>query len=103
MEKLSFDFPGGPAALPPGKPYVVVGVVASSNLEVMAQRQDLGGQCRFEIATTSAGFADAWRAVIADFMQRRKPRNVLFSINDFSAIPPIVGLRLDQAWEQLTD
>jgi len=103
MENLKFEFPGGTSPLPPGKPHVVVGVVASSNLEVMAERKDLGGKCRFEVATTAAGFAETWKAVLQDFMERKKPRDVLFSINDFAAIAPIVSLRLDQAWEQLTD
>jgi hypothetical protein len=35
-------------------------------------------------------------------MERMKPRDVLFSVNDFSAIPPVVSLRLDQSLEQLT-
>ena len=38
-----------------------------------------------------------------DFMDRNKPRDVLFSINDLSAIPPVVSLRLDQALEKLTE
>lgn len=101
MEHLSFDFDGGGNAPKSGKPYVVVGVVASSNLEVMAQPQDLGGRVRFEVATTVANFEDAWRAVFADFVERAKPGDTLFSINDFAAIPPVVSLRLDQAWEGL--
>jgi len=102
MENLTFEFEGGAKPLKPGIPYVMAGIVASSNLEVMAERRDLGGKCRFEIATTAANFGEAWKAVLTDFMDRNKPRDVLFSINDFSAIPPIVSLRLDQALEQLT-
>jgi malonate decarboxylase delta subunit len=102
MENLSFEFAGGPKPLPAGVPYVVVGVVASSNLEVLAERKDLGGRCRFEIATAAANFSETWKAVLADFMDRSQPRDVLFSINDYSAIPPVVSIRLDQALEQLT-
>ncbi len=102
METLTFVFEGGAQPLRLGERYVVVGVVASSNLEVMAEHKDLGGKCRFEIATTAANFSETWNAVLTDFMDRKKPRDVLFSINDFSAIPPIVSLRLDQALEQLT-
>ncbi len=101
MEKLTFEFEGGVKPLAGSSPYAMVGVVASSNLEVLAERKDLGGKCRFEIATTAANFSEAWKAVVTDFMDRNKPRDVLFSINDFSAIPPIVSLRLDQALEQL--
>jgi len=102
MENLKFEFNGGPHPLKGGKPFAVVGVVASSNLEVMAERKDLAGKCQFEIATTAPNFSEVWRAVLTDFMERNKPRDVLFSINDFSATPPIVSLRLDQALEELT-
>jgi len=103
MENLTFEFEGGAKPLKPGNPYVVVGVVASSNLEVLAERKELGGKCRFEVATAAANFGEAWKAVLTDFMDRNKPRDVLFSINDFSAIPPVVSLRLDQALEQLSN
>lgn len=101
MEHLVFEFDGGGKTPGETSPYVVVGVVASSNLEVMAQPKDLGGKCRFEVATPVANFEEAWRAVFADFVERNRPSNVLFSINDFAAIPPVVSLRLDQAWEGL--
>ena len=101
MEHLSFEFDGGANAPKSGKPYAVAGVVASSNLEVLAQPQELGGKVRFELDTTVAHFEEAWRAVFVDFIERRQPRDVLFSINDFAAIPPVVSLRLDQAWEGL--
>lgn len=102
MEHLSFEFDGGSHAPQPGKPYAVAGVVSSSNLEVLAQPEDLGGKVRFEVSTTAPHFAETWRAVFADFVQRHQPRDVLFSINDFAAIPPVVSLRLDQAWEALS-
>ncbi len=101
MEKLSFEFDGGANAPKSGKPFAVAGVVASSNLEVLAQPRDLSGKVRFEVSTTVAHFEDAWKAVFADFVERRQPRDVVFSINDFAAIPPVVSLRLDQAWEGL--
>ncbi len=103
MEHLEFEFEGGVNPPKAGRPFVIVGVVASSNLEVMAQPKDLGGKCRFEVATAAANFGDAWKAVLTDFVERNRPRDVLFSLNDFAAIPPIVSLRLDQAWEELTD
>jgi malonate decarboxylase delta subunit len=101
MEHLKFEFDGGAHAPKPGSAPVIVGVVASSNLEILAEPADLGGKCRFEIATPVAHFDEAWKAVIADFMDRNQPRDVAFSINDFAATPPIVSLRLDQAWESL--
>lgn len=102
MEHLKWEFDGGVNPPDPGKPPAVVGVVASSNLEVLAQPADLGGKCRFEVATTVAHFEEAWKAVFEDFMERRKPRDITFSINDFAAIPPVVSIRLDQAWEAVS-
>jgi len=101
MEHLKWEFDGGIHPPAPGKSPGLVGVVASSNLEVLAQPADLGGKCRFEVATTVAHFEEAWKAVFEDFMDRQKPRDVIFSINDFAAIPPVVSIRLDQAWETL--
>ena len=101
MEHLTFEFDGGGNAPKPGKTYAVAGVVSSSNLEVLAEPKELGGKVRFEVDTTVANFEEAWRAVFADFMERRGPKDVLFSINDFAAIPPVVSLRLEQAWEGL--
>ncbi|MFZ4775997.1 MAG: malonate decarboxylase acyl carrier protein [Terrimicrobiaceae bacterium] len=103
MEHLKFEFEGGVNVPKPGRVPSLVGVVASSNLEVLAQPADLAGKCRFEVATTVANFDEVWKAVFADFMDRKKPRDVLFSINDFAATPPVVSFRLDQAWESLSD
>ena len=97
MENLVFEFEGGKVA--PKAPYALVGVVASSNLEVMVESFDGGGKVRFEIATTAAHYSDLWKAVCADFVHRNSPCNARFSINDFAATPNVVSLRLDQAWE----
>jgi len=101
MENLTWEFEGGGNVPKAGARPVLVGVVASSNLEVMAEPADLGGKCRFQVATTVPGFGDAWEAVLEDFMERNKPSDVAFSINDFAAVPPVVSFRLDQAWESL--
>jgi malonate decarboxylase delta subunit len=103
MKHLTWEFEGGVHSPKPGKIPALVGVVASSNLEVLAEPADLGGKCRFEVATTVAGFDEVWKAVFADFMDRQKPRDTVFSINDFAATPPVVSFRLDQAWESLLD
>ena len=85
MQHLQWEFDGGLHAPLPGRRPALVGVVASSNLEILAEPADLGGKCRFEVATTVAHFDAAWQAVFADFMDRCKPRDVKFSINDFAA------------------
>ena len=75
----------------------IVGVVASGNLEVLAERTETGRACRVEIDTAAEGFGDVWRAVVDDFVERTSPGGVRFSINDGGARPDTVMLRLMQA------
>lgn len=103
MERLKWEFGGGVNPPKAGRVPAVVGVVASSNLEVLVEPSELGGKCRFEVATTVSGFDDLWKAVFEDFMDRKRPRDAVFSINDFAATPPVVGFRLDQAWERIAE
>ncbi len=102
MEHLEFEFNGGSSQSTARRPYSIAGVVASGNLEVMVEPKDLGGKCRFVIDTAAENFGPSWEAVIGDFMERRKPADLLFSINDNAASPAVVNLRIEQAYELLT-
>ena len=75
----------------------IVGVVASGNLEVLAERLEKPDACAIEIATSVEGFGEIWNAVVADFVDRASPGGVRFSINDGGARPDTVMLRLMQA------
>ena len=75
----------------------LVGVVASGNLEVLAERVLPDLECHVEIRTTAAGFGAVWQAVVADFVERRSPGGLRLSINDGGARPDTVALRLAQA------
>ena len=57
MERLVFELESADA---PGarRPPVVVGVVASGNLEVLVEPAEVVGRCHVEIATSAAGFAE---------------------------------------------
>ena len=95
MEHLSFTYEGGE---PGHHDAIVVGVVASGNLEVMIEpTQD--ASCRITVDTPARGFDDVWAAVLGDFFDRAKLGGVRISINDVGATPAVVGLRLDQAVE----
>ena len=98
MEHLQFDFPGG-RALTPFTP-VLVGVVASGNLEVLVEPA-AGGGCRVDIDTSARGFGAVWEAVLRDFHDRHALAGVRVSINDMGATPAVVSLRLDQAAQEL--
>lgn len=75
----------------------IVGVVASGNLEVLAERVLPDDECEVDINTAAEGFSEVWQAVVADFVQRRASGGVRLSINDGGARPDMVALRLAQA------
>jgi len=79
------------------KPMAIIGVVASGNLEVLAERTLPGTECQVEISTAAEGFGAVWEAVVADFVERRSPGGLKLSINDGGARPDTVALRLAQA------
>ncbi|MEO8935962.1 MAG: malonate decarboxylase acyl carrier protein [Burkholderiaceae bacterium] len=97
MEQLSFTSEGGH---PETHDAVVVGVVASGNLEVMVEPMPGDARCIVDISTPARGFDDVWAAVMADFFDRWKLAGVRVSINDVGATPAVVSLRLDQAVEE---
>jgi len=94
METLHFDLPGG-RALAPFAP-VLVGVVASGNLEVLLEPSALAG-CRVDIDTSAQGFGAVWEAVLRDFHERHALAGLSVAIHDMGATPAVVSLRLDQA------
>src|SRR5262245_33200289 len=81
----------------------LVGVVASGNLEVLAERVLPDTDCVLEIRTAAVGFGEVWGAVTADFVERFSPGGLRFSINDGGARPDIVALRLAQALRTMED
>lgn len=76
---------------------VLVGVVASGNLEVLAESILPDNECQVVVRTPVAGFSEVWRAVVADFVARHSPGGLKLSINDGGARPDMVLLRLAQA------
>ena len=82
---------------------VIVGVVASGNLEILAERVEKDDICIVEIATAAEGFGEIWEAVVTDFVERAVPGGVRFSINDGGARPDTVLLRLMQAARALEE
>jgi malonate decarboxylase delta subunit len=96
METLSYRYTAARRAAGT-KPMAIVGVVTSGNLEVMVERCLPDLECQINLATSAHGFGDLWEAVVADFVERRSPGGLKFSINDGGARPDTVSLRLAQA------
>ncbi len=99
MERIELELASAPPERPGGAP-VVVGVVASGNLEVLVERAGAPDRCRFEVSTSANGFGQVWRAVLGDFAARRAVGGLAFSVNDAGATPAVVVLRLEQAAEE---
>ncbi|MEG0186728.1 MAG: malonate decarboxylase acyl carrier protein [Stenotrophomonas sp.] len=100
METLDYRFDGTtPVHFPSDA--VLVGVLASGNLEILLEPAALDGAMTVRIITAARGFGTVWQAVIADFAHRHPLRDVRVSINDAGATPAVVSLRLDQAVETL--
>jgi malonate decarboxylase delta subunit len=99
MERLVFELESAGAAAVV-RPPVVVGVVASGNLEVLVEPGAGPGRCRVEVATSADGFREIWEAVLRDFVARRPVAGLSLSVNDAGATPAVVTLRLEQAVEE---
>jgi len=100
METLDYRFDGRTRVQFP-RDVVLVGVLASGNLEILLEPAALDGAMTVRIITAAQGFGSIWQAVIADFAHRHPLRDVRVSINDAGATPAVVSLRLDQAVETL--
>jgi malonate decarboxylase delta subunit len=93
MEHLEFDL-DATAGAPFRKKYAVVGVVASSDLEVMIERVETPRRCQVIVDTAANGFGDIWKAVVEDCNRRHGLAGTRISINDYAASPATVSLRL---------
>jgi malonate decarboxylase delta subunit len=100
MERHVFELESADLPDAERRPPVVVGVVASGNLEVLVEQRDAPGRCRVEVATSADGFREIWEAVLRDFAARRPIAGLSLSVNDAGATPAVVTLRLDQAVEE---
>jgi malonate decarboxylase delta subunit len=98
METLHYELSG--IGRPSNFAPVLVGVVASGNLEVLVEP---GGteDCVFHIETSARGFGAIWEAVIRDFQDRHGLAGAVVSIHDMGATPAVVNLRLEQAMAHL--
>jgi malonate decarboxylase delta subunit len=99
LERLAFELDCRGDEAPRRAP-VVVGVVASGNLEVLVEPAGLPGRVIVEVTTSARGFGEIWDAVLRDFAARRAAAGLRLSVNDAGATPAVVTLRLDQAVEE---
>jgi malonate decarboxylase delta subunit len=99
MERLVYEL-GTTGGAAPRRAPVVVGVVASGNLEVLVEPGPSPDRCHAEIQTSAAGFGAIWQALLADFAAGNPVGGLSLSVNDGGATPAVVALRLAQALEE---
>ncbi len=103
MEHMTFEFELTPPFKNDPKNYSktrsVSGVVGSGNLEVIIEMNNNPEKAHFEIDTSVANYQKIWGLVIQDFVTEYQPAGLKFIIHDNGAIPPVVSLRLKQAFE----
>lgn len=97
MEKLHLEYPAGA----PATHRVLVGVVASGDLEVLIEPAS-AGRCHIEIRSAAGGCATRWRAQLDRLFADGKAAAMHMEINDFAATPGVISLRLAQALEELS-
>ena len=103
METFTFNHPAsGASALAATRPWALVGVLASGNLEVLVEPAADDEGCRVEVETSAHGFGEVWGAVVAEFFDRHRDAltGLRFTVHDAGATPAVVTLRLEQAWRE---
>lgn len=97
MEKLHLHYPAGA----PAAQAVLVGVVASGDLEVLIAPA-AAGSCHIVIHSAADGSTARWRAQLDRLFADGQAAAMQMEINDFGATPGVVSLRLAQALEELS-
>ena len=91
METRDYRFEGR-TDVPFARDAVLVGVLASGNLEILLEPAAQQGAMTVRVITAAQGFGSIWQAVINDFAQRHPLRDVRVSINDAGATPAVETL-----------
>jgi malonate decarboxylase beta subunit len=97
MRTYQYTYPTQKKVAP--KMTVKVGVAGSGNLEVIVRSSPNTEQIEFLVKTIIEGFEDSWKAVIDCFARDFPYGGLSFTLQDAGAAPPIVALRLRQAFE----
>lgn len=97
MERMEFEF--GAAQPAPGR--TVAGVVASGDLEVLLEPGD-AGRTTIAVQTSVDGYGHNWRALLERVFGAGGLPAARIEINDNGATPGVVRMRIEQAFEQVT-
>ncbi len=98
MEDFTYSYPAGA----PAKKKVLVGVVASGDLEVLLE-PTATGTTSVHIITSAVGKGNIWGAVLKRIFTAGTFPAAKIDINDCGATPGVVRLRIEQAFEELNE
>ena len=109
-EEFTFSHAVGATAITaaPSRPWALVGVLASGNLEVLVEPKSdkAANDCEVRVETSAHGFGEVWAAVVAEFFDQHRGEalaGLRFTVHDAGATPAVVALRLEQAWREFRD
>lgn len=97
MERLQFEFGAGQ----PLGGRTVAGVVASGDLEVLLEPGD-AGRTTVAVQTSVDGYGGTWKALLERVLGSGSLPAARIEINDNGATPGVVRMRIEQAFEELT-
>ncbi len=98
MENFTYSYPAGKTA----SKKVLVGVVASGDLEVLLEPATAGATS-VHINTSVTGKGKTWGAVLNRIFITGALPAAKIDINDCGATPGVVRLRIEQAFEELNE
>ena len=96
MERIRLEFPAGQ----PARHRAAVGVVGSGDLEVLLE-PNTAGSTAVSITTSVHGMRRVWEAVLTRILGAAPLPATKIEINDFGATSGVVGMRIEQAFEEL--
>ena len=96
MEKLHLEYP----ATAPARQRVLVGVVASGDLEILIEPAT-AGRTQITIHATGSLSPDLWRKQLDRLFAHGAAAAMHMEINAFGATPGVISLRLAQAMEEV--
>jgi len=97
MERLQFEFGAGQ----PLSGRTVAGVVASGDLEVLLEPGD-AGRTTVAVQTSVDGYGGNWKALLERVFGPGSLPAARIEINDNGATPGVVRMRIEQAFEEVT-
>jgi len=96
MENFTYSYTAGEPAVKK----VLVGVVASGDLEVLLEPAS-AGTTSLRITTSVVGKGETWHALLNRIFTAAVLPAAKIDINDCGATPGVVRLRIEQAFEEL--